>query len=167
MLKVLGLTITGALLLGVASCTSQTQNNDSARTTSTAAASPTGTPTPTPTPEAPSTANVKAVNSPLRWEDAASLSPVTTIKVGGKVTWTVSPGIPHTLRRVAPSAENGCDELDATFDSGLSPNQPVTKTFDKVGTFGYHCGIHKGTPNCKSPPGGPPGAMPGVIKVVP
>lgn len=167
MLRVLGLAVTAVLLLGITSCTSETQKNDGARTTSTAAATPAGTPTPTPTPAVPTTANVKAINSPLKWEDAASGSPVTTIKVGGKVTWTVSPGPPHSLQRVAPSAENGCDALDATFDSSLTPGQPVTRTFDKVGTFGYHCGVHKGTPNCKSPPGGPPGAMPGVIKVVP
>jgi hypothetical protein len=66
---------------------------------------------------------------------------------------------------VAGSAANGCQNLDASFDSNLSPGQPVSRKFDTVGTFGYQCGIHGGTPNCNTPPGS--GTMPGVIKVVP
>ena len=172
MLKVRGLALTTVLLLGCVSCGEPvTRQDNAANTTSTAAStarseSPTptpGTPTATPTPTAPTTASVKAVG--IKWQDEASGTPVTTIKVGGSVTWTIPAGVPHSLKRVAASADNGCDELDASFDSNLSPGQPVTRTFDKVGTFGYQCGIHKGAPNCKNTPG--TGPMPGVIKVVP
>jgi plastocyanin len=106
---------------------------------------------------------VKNVN--LTWQDNASGTPVTTVKVGGTVTWTISAGPPHSLKRVAGTPENGCEELDAGFDSNLSAGQPVSRKFDKVGTFGYQCGIHTGKPNCKNPPSGE--KMWGVIKVVP
>jgi plastocyanin len=109
---------------------------------------------------------VKATN--FNWTDDASHTPITTIKVGGSITWTISQGT-HRLERVAGNATNGCDNLDASFNSGnLSGGQTVTRTFSKVGTFGYHCGIHQGVPNCKTPPGTTgDGTMPGVIKVVP
>jgi plastocyanin len=123
----------------------------------------TATPTPIPTSTAPTTASVKGSN--FKWQDDTSGTPVTTIKVGGTVTWTISGGT-HSLEGVAPSAANGCDQLEASFNSDdLSAGQSVSRTFTKAGTFGYHCGIHKGNPNCKTPPGN--GAMPGVIKVVP
>jgi plastocyanin len=112
------------------------------------------------------TAAVKAAN--FKWTDEASGTAVTTIKVGGTVTWTVAPGAPHSLEKVAGSEENGCGNLDDPFNSPLAPGQSVSRTFTKVGIFGYHCGIHKGVPNCKTPPGDTtPNKMPGVIKVVP
>ena len=175
MRKVLGLALTTVLLLSFTSCTEQGQNNNNGARTATAntpastatananASAPT-TPTTTPTPPAPTTATVK--NDGFSWRDDASGTPVTTIKVGGTVTWTTTPGAPHSLKGVAPSPDNGCNELEASFNTGnLSPGQPVTRTFDKVGTYGYQCGIHGGTPNCTTPPGS--GRMPGVIKVVP
>src|ERR1043165_1052237 len=159
-MKALGLVLTTALLLGIASCTQSNQNS----------ASPTpsvATPTPaSPSPTAaasPPKATVKGSN--FKWQDDASGTPVTTIKVGGTVTWTITGGT-HQLERVPASAANGCDELEAWFASDTLPSgKSVSRTFTKVGTFGYHCGIHKGNPNCKTPPGG--GPMPGVIKVVP
>ena len=159
-MKALGLVLTTALLLGIASCTQSNQNSASPTPSVT-------TPTPaSPSPTAaasPAKATVKGSN--FKWQDDTSGTPVTTIKVGGTVTWTITGGT-HQLERVAGSAANGCDELEASFDSGnLSSGQSVSRTFTKVGTFGYHCGIHKGNPNCKTPPGS--GPMPGVIKVVP
>ena len=164
-MKVLGLALTTALLLlSITSCTTDTSNGNAspsptATTPRPASPSPTvTTPSPTPTP-----ATVKGSN--FQWRDDASGTPVTTIKVGGSITWTITGGT-HQLERVAPSAANGCDELDASFDSGdLTSGQTVTRTFTKVGTFGYRCGIHLGEPNCKTPPGS--GRMPGVIKVEP
>ena len=169
MLRILVLVLTTVLFVGCTTATNQNQNNASSPTTTPTA---TGTPTATasvaaasPSPSAPTTANVK--NDGIKWKDEASGTPVTTIKVGGKVTWTVSAGAPHSLRRDAGTAENGCNDLDASFDTpgNISPGTPVTRTFDKVGVYGYHCGVHLGTPNCKTPPG--TGAMPGVIRVVP
>jgi plastocyanin len=46
----------------------------------------------------------------------------------------------------------------------LDEGDSVTRTFTTAGTFGYICGVHKGKPNCKTPPGT---GMSGVIKVVP
>ena len=160
-MKALGLVLTMALLVGITSCNpAQSNQNNATPTVST-------TPTPaSPSPTAaasPATATVKGSN--FKWQDDVSGTPVTTIKVGGTVTWTITGGT-HQLERVAASAANGCDELDDSFNStNLTSGQSVTRTFTKVGTFGYHCGIHGGTPNCKTPPGS--GAMPGVIKVVP
>ncbi len=167
MLKVFGLTAITVLLLGSISCTQQSQKANDNTTVATATATPTreaAASTPTPAATAPLTAAVKVAN--FKFTDDVSGTPVTTIKVGGTVTWTLAPGPPHSLERVAKSADNGCEELDAaSFNSALTPGQPVSRTFTKIGTFGYHCGIHKGNPNCKTPPGD--GSMPGVIKVVP
>lgn len=169
-MKPLGLVLTLALLFGVTSCYGGGGNGNaspsptaSASPTAPASPSPVLSPTAPPSPTAPTTASVKGSN--FKWTDDASGTPVTTIKVGGSITWTITNGT-HQLERVAGNATNGCDQLDASFDSGnLTSGQTVTRTFTKVGTFGYHCGIHLGNPNCKTPPGS--GAMPGVIKVVP
>lgn len=169
-MKPLGLVLTAALLLSITSCKPNGGNQGNATPTpSTAPASPTATataaasPSPTAGPTAPTTATVKGSN--FKWQDDVSGTPVTTIKVGGKITWTITGGT-HKLERVAGTAANGCGQLDASFDSSnLSSGQSVTRTFTKVGTFGYHCGIHLGEPNCNTPPGS--GPMPGVIKVVP
>ena len=163
-MKALGLVLTTALLVGITSCTQHPNNQNNATPTAT------HTPTPAPpspsvavSPSAPSTATVKGSN--FKWQDDVSGTPVTTIKVGGTITWTITGGT-HQLERVAASAANGCEELEASFDSSnLTSGQSVSRTFTKAGTFGYHCGIHQGNPNCKAPPGS--GPMPGVIKVVP
>ena len=160
MLKLLGLALTTVLLLAFTSCTQQSQRQSNVAP----AVATTTSPAPTTTP-APATASASVKGSNFKWQDDSSGTPVTTIKVGGTVTWTITGGT-HSLERVAPSAGNGCDELDASFDSDdLGSGQTVSRTFTKVGTFGYHCGIHLGNPNCKTPPGD--GRMPGVIKVVP
>lgn len=166
MYRLLAFALTSIFFVGCA--TSSPTNAPLTPTTATATATPTTAPSAppaTPGPSAPTTANVKNVG--LKWQDEASGTPVTTIKVGGKVTWTTTAGPPHSLQRVAGTAENGCGDLESSFDTpgNITPGTPVTRTFDKVGVYGYHCGVHLGTPNCKTPPG--TGQMPGVIKVVP
>lgn len=166
MLKVLVFVLTTIFFVGCTAPTTERQTNAAASPTATTAPkTATSTPPATSSPSAPTTAKVKNVG--LKWQDEASGTPVTTIKVGGTVTWTTTPGPPHSLKREAPSSENGCQELDASFDTpgNITPGQPVTRTFDKVGVYGYHCGIHGGKANCTAPPGD--GQMPGVIKVVP
>jgi plastocyanin len=165
MLRVLGLLLMTALFLCSTSCAPADRQTNApttpASTTSpTATATATTSPPTTPSPTAPTTASVKG--SDFKWVDDTSGTNVTTIKVGGTVTWTATGD--HTLERVAPGAANGCDELDASFDAD-DMSQPVSRTFNKVGTFGYRCGVHGGVPNCKTPPGS--GRMPGIIKVVP
>ncbi|HKY29911.1 MAG TPA: hypothetical protein VJM12_18360 [Pyrinomonadaceae bacterium] len=169
MLKILGSALATALLLGSIACTQPSgPTNASPTPTATATTTPTATATATATPTAPpspgpATGSVKGSN--FKWQDDTSGTPVTTVRVGGTVTWTIVNGT-HKLERVAASTANGCAELDASFDSGnLTSGQTVTRTFNKAGTFGYRCGIHGGTPNCNTPPG--TDAMPGVIKVVP
>ena len=166
MLRVLGLVLSMALFLCNTSCTSTGPNTNAPATpgispSPTATATATATPTASPTvsgPGAPTTASVKGSN--FKWVDDASGTNVTTIKVGGTVTWTATGN--HKLERVP--AANGCAELDASFDSDRI-TQPVTRTFTKVGTFGYHCGVHGGTPNCTNPTATQ--GMGGIIKVVP
>jgi plastocyanin len=179
MLKNCGLVLTAVLLFACLSCTPGPGNgngnaNGNANVTPTvstasptiAPASPSPVVTASPSPTAATTASVKATN--FNWTDDVSGTPITTIKVGGSITWTISQGT-HRLERVPGNATNGCDSLDASFNSGnLGSGQTVTRTFTKVGTFGYKCGIHQGVPNCKTPPGTTgDGTMPGVIKVVP
>jgi len=164
-MKALGLVLTTALLMGMTACGGGSPQNNQSNATPTVTTTPPPSPTvtATPTSTAPNTATVKGSN--FKWQDDVSGTPVTTIKVGGTITWTVTGGT-HKLERVAGSAANGCAELEASFDSGnLTSGQSVSRTFTKVGTFGYHCGIHLGNPNCKATPG--TGPMPGVIKVVP
>lgn len=170
MLKVLGLVFTLGLLLCISSCATTTNTNNTNTitniNTNTANLNATVTPTispasPSPTVSpvtAPTTATVKGSN--FKWVDTASGTNVTTIKVGGTVTWTVTGN--HSLERVP--AANGCADLDASFDSDRI-TQPVSRTFKTAGTFGYHCGVHGGTPNCTNPPASE--GMAGIIIVVP
>lgn len=60
----------------------------------------------------------------------ASLS----VKVGTKVTWTNSDSAPHTV----VSDPNGNMFNSQTLQEGDS----FSFTFDKVGSFPYHCSIH-------------------------
>src|SRR6476620_7452248 len=179
MLKVLGLTLTVVMLLVTSSCSKDGGTNTPtpsgsplAASSSPAASAPatasptlgaTASPAASAAAAAPTTATVKISN--FKFQDDASGTHVTTIKVGGTVTWTVTQGV-HSLEGVAGSAANGCGNLESSFDSdNLTSGKSVSRTFNTVGTFGYHCGIHLGDPNCKTPPG--TGRMPAVIKVVP
>ena len=55
-----------------------------------------------------------------------------TIKVGESVTWTNEDSFNHTV-----TADNG------EFESGdLAKGGTFSFTFDKAGTYPYHCGIH-------------------------
>lgn len=157
MLRVLGLLFTTAVLLCNLSCASPDNKQDTAP----AIATSTPTPVTTPSPTGPTTASVKGTN--FEWTDETSGSNVTTIKVGGTVTWTAVGN--HKLARDAKSSDNGCDELEASFDTADRITQPVPRTFTKAGTFGYHCGVHGGTANCKNPAESE--GMAAVIKVVP
>src|SRR5215213_825614 len=55
-----------------------------------------------------------------------------TVPVGATVTWTNTGSRSHTV-----TADDG------SFDSGrLDPGEQFSQTFDKPGTFTYHCGVH-------------------------
>ena len=68
-----------------------------------------------------------------------AFNPVTiTVKVGTKVTWTNKDSVAHTA-----TSDDG-----STFDTGLlNQGESGSFTFDKVGTYGYHCTPH---PNMKA-----------------
>jgi FtsP/CotA-like multicopper oxidase with cupredoxin domain/plastocyanin len=102
---------------------------------------------------APMTATVKSTDQ-CEWQDDASGTPETTIKVGGTVTWQ----------------EDGCNGHTVISDNvppftTLSPPLNLTvlpddRTFNTIGDFGYHCGIHTGNPVTKQD-------MWGIVHVVP
>ena len=55
-----------------------------------------------------------------------------TVKVGATVTWTQQDDTTHTI-----TADDG------SFDSGnRDQGSTFSHTFDKAGTFAYHCSIH-------------------------
>ncbi|MGB5672577.1 MAG: cupredoxin family copper-binding protein [Sedimenticolaceae bacterium] len=59
-------------------------------------------------------------------------APTITIKVGGRVTWTNSEGIPHTV-----TAD------DESFGSSrLSAGETFSYTFNEPGTYTYYCQLH-------------------------
>ena len=68
-----------------------------------------------------------------------AFNPVTiTVKVGTKVTWTNKDSVAHTA-----TSDDG-----TAFDTGLlNQGESGSFTFDKVGTYGYHCTPH---PNMKA-----------------
>ena len=62
-----------------------------------------------------------------------------TIKVGETVTWTNNDGATHTV-----TADNSGDFQSS---GNLAQGDTYKVTFDKAGTFPYHCSIH---PNMKA-----------------
>lgn len=55
-----------------------------------------------------------------------------TVKVGDTVTWTNNDSTTHTITG------------DGDLNSGdVAPGSTYSKTFDKAGTYSYHCSIHK------------------------
>lgn len=57
--------------------------------------------------------------------------PTVRVKRGGKVSFTNSSNVTHTATKAG------------SFDTkGIKPGTTVAVTFDKRGTFAYHCKIH-------------------------
>ncbi|MFL5680937.1 MAG: cupredoxin family copper-binding protein [Chloroflexota bacterium] len=77
---------------------------------------------------APSAASGAAVDIKGFAFNPATLS----AKVGDAVTWTNQDSVPHTVTFDDKSADSGNLAQGATFNH----------TFDKAGTFAYHCSIH-------------------------
>ena len=57
-----------------------------------------------------------------------------TVKKGASVTWTNDDTVTHT------AAEN--DGKDGPSSPELAPGKTYSFTFNKVGTFNYHCSLH-------------------------
>jgi plastocyanin len=64
--------------------------------------------------------------------DNLAFSPATlNVKTGQQVTWTNKQDIAHTV-----TADGGA------FDHQMPPGATFSFTFDKAGSFPYHCNIH-------------------------
>lgn len=95
---------------------------------------------PAPAPVAPVSDN-SAVPAPLSVviKNFAFSPSSLNVKVGTSVMWTNDDAVTHTI-----TSDSG-----SLLNSGmLSPGQSFSFTFDRAGSFGYHCNIHpamKGT----------------------
>jgi plastocyanin len=124
------LMVTLLLALAMASCGSGSSNNgggDYAPPGGSPAASPTATAetTATGTSTAAATASVMMKNIKF---DPDSL----TVAAGTTVTWTNEDSVAHTVT-----------SDDGLFDSGnINKGDTFSYTFDKPGTYDYHCTLH-------------------------
>jgi plastocyanin len=75
----------------------------------------------------------QAAKGAVRIADFAFTPDSRNAKVGDSVKWTNEDGATHTV-----TADDGA------FDSGnLAAGKAFSFTFDKAGTFAYHCNIHQ------------------------
>jgi plastocyanin len=78
------------------------------------------------------TAGAQGKTMTVSIKDFAFNRPNATVAPGTSVTWVNNDQVPHTATA-----------NDGTFDSGtLQPGQSYSFTFDKPGTYAYHCNIH-------------------------
>ena len=69
-----------------------------------------------------------------------SFAPVViNLKVGDTVTWTNNDAAPH---QIASNPHPTHTDLPGLLSGVLSNGQSYSYTFDKAGTWGYHCHIH-------------------------
>ena len=69
---------------------------------------------------------------------------------GQEASWTYAPAVLKVSKgTVATIVNRGkefhtvtSDDPGRLFDISIDANKTVTFTFDKVGTFAYHCGVH-------------------------
>jgi plastocyanin len=124
-LAVLALLVSGALI--AAGCGGSSNGGSSSASPDTTAA-PTG-----PAPSVATTAGGgSAATTTPTIENFAFHPDQIHVKVGQKVTWTNKDSTTHTV-----TAD------DSSFDSsGLAQGKTFSHTFDKAGTFAYHCAIH-------------------------
>jgi plastocyanin len=75
----------------------------------------------------------QAAKGAVRIADFAFTPDSRSAKVGDSVKWTNEHSATHTV-----TADDGA------FDSGkLAPGKAFSFTFDKAGTFAYHCNVHQ------------------------
>jgi plastocyanin len=78
------------------------------------------------------TAGAQGKTTTVSIKDFAFNPPNTTVAPGTSVTWVNNDQTAHTATA-----------NDGAFDSGtLQPGQSFSFTFDKAGTYAYHCNIH-------------------------
>ena len=127
-LTVLVLLVSGALI--AAGCGGG--SNDSGSGGGSASPATTAAPSPTPTTAAPDDNGGGASATQAKIENFAFDPKQITAKVGESVSWKNDDGTTHTV-----TADDG------SFDSGnLASDKTFSQTFDKAGTFKYHCALH-------------------------
>lgn len=121
-----------AVLVGVVLLVTNGKDNDNDKDNSPAASSSTPATTETTTPAA----NNNAVAATAVSISSFDYTPGTiTVKVGATVTWTNNDDVNHTVTANTASA-NAPDSK--TFGKG----ETYSFTFDKAGTYAYHCQLH-------------------------
>jgi plastocyanin len=124
--------LAAGLLVLLAACGGGTTTT--AAPTNTPTTAPTNTPTtaPTNTPTTASTTTPTSNGNSVTIMNFAFSPGTLTVKTGTKVTWMNKDTVTHTV-----TADQGA------FDSGaLSPGNSFSFTFNKAGTYSYHCNIH-------------------------
>jgi plastocyanin len=117
-----------ALSLSVAACGSSDSGGGASATTKAPSADATTTT------KAPSKAAPVATDK-VDIQDFAFGPEAITVKAGTTVTWTNSDTAVHTATSTAGAP--------TPFDTGeIAPGKTATVTFDKAGTYSYHCDIH-------------------------
>lgn len=112
--------------LGLAACGSSSDSSKSTATKADAAAATTTTAAGTDAPAGGTKVTIK---------DYAFSPAKLTVKVGDTVTWMNSDGTTHTA--------TSDDGMTPKFDSGdIKAGADGTVTFDKAGTYAYHCDFH-------------------------
>ena len=82
---------------------------------------------------APSDTIVQGTEAKIEIKGFAFSPAIITVKVGTKVTWTNQDSVAHTAT----------SDDSTTFDTGLlNQGESGSFTFDKVGTYEYHCTPH-------------------------
>jgi plastocyanin len=69
---------------------------------------------------------------------------------GQEASWTYAPAVLKVVKGATVSIVNRgtvlhtvtADDAGRPFDISIDPDKTVTFTFDRVGTFAYHCGVH-------------------------
>ena len=85
----------------------------------------------------PGTPSVNTTNVAI--QGFAFNPPAITVSVGDTVTWTNQDSVPHD---VASDPHPTHTDLPGLRSGTLNPGQSYSFTFDKAGTWSYHCHLH-------------------------
>lgn len=108
-------------MVSVAGCSQSTNNSNSSNSTP---------PKDSTTPSTKTTPPKSTSSNAVSIENMAFSPDSLTVKKGTTVKWTNNDSTTHTV-------------TGDSFDSGdLAPGKTFEHTFDKTGTFSYHCSIH-------------------------
>lgn len=92
-------------------------------------------PATTTTQSAPAASSNQAASATINIRDMMFTPSQITVQKGGIVTWTNNDSTTHTV--VADLSNNG-----GPASGNIAPGQNYSFTFNKTGSFQYHCSIH-------------------------